>query len=1279
MQFDSGVSRERPRSGLAHVAGVLICGLVSGIASARLEAQLFENLEAFGERLDAGSPKITSTWKGGREGPKDLDAGDLDGDGIADLAASNLDGTITLLINRGDGELAQTRHLEPGVSTLRSLRVVDLSGDGRPEIIAAAPIEGELVVYTNRGGGAFEGPARIETWSHARDLSVGDFDGNGTQDLVVGGGAEGLRHWSGRGDGTFRRTSQISVLGGWDQTRPVFSLESIAAGESGGDVLLASHAWSDDIFVFSAGDKGELVQDGSVRVSCGVWSMAIGAVTGPRSSDLVDLVTAHRDCGIVQVRRGVAQASRFASELHQEIELPGQPRSLELCDLDGDGWNDLAVVLRGVDRVVTLRNDGGLFVLSTESPVGRSPRAVAAADFNLDGSIDLAVANRVSGDIDLLTGYPGEAGFGALDQFYLVDGEVADLRLVDVDGDRLDDVVQLHRASGDVSVRLATEGGALGSPRHFTVGDLPTDQRFQDVNGDSIPDLLSANLGSERGSLSVLIADGEGGFESERIFEVPGDVGGRLFALDAADFDGDGDIDVAAGFFDCRLAFYRNEGDLDFVLTQEQAFLYEARAMAVGDFDGDGDIDVAGGSASGLVAILENEGNIMDAQEWPRTEYEPTAGRFGASEMVARDMNGDGDLDLLVTGGNGVQIFYGSDGVGFDPQPGVLPGTAFPASSIATGDFDGDGREDVAVSCHLLSCVTVLTRDDEDRLRPALQVEVPAGRFVACGDIDGDGFDDLVGSGESLWTALSGRRAGQAPPPVHEPERRILAHPVFNEVLAINNALVIEEDEGKKPDWVELFNGSEEPASVGGWEIELYSRDESDAEHSIGVYRFPEGALIAEQGFLQVTFSGNARSEYHTGFKLPGAGARLVLRDGDGTEIDRVVFPEQRDNVSYARYRDGLERSWGFNQFPSRLASNSETGPVLPVASFDLALGAGAPMHSVGDLAIPAAGEPIRFYATGNDDVGIVTLSLLWERRDLVGQSGRTILYDDGMHDDGERLDGNFAGDLEEGLPAGAEIRFRMEVVDLSDHVVLLPDGSATENGATETGYYSLAVGSSMPALRIAEIVARNDSGLRDENGGTPDWVEVTNCSDDTVSLDGVFLGTRFPGTEDWFRWPEGSSLEAGERAIVFCDGNRQEGNLHAAFTLRRAGGRLFLGRTAESGASSLIDAVEYPALESDRAFARTGCSRNWVLADPTPGELNETTVLNGDVDLSGELDLTDAVAILDFLFRGDSLACRAAADVNDSGRADLSDAVWLLQGLFAAGPGPMPERVTCE
>jgi hypothetical protein len=399
--------------------------------------------------------------------------------------------------------------------------------------------------------------------------------------------------------------------------------------------------------------------------------------------------------------------------------------------------------------------------------------------------------------------------------------------------------------------------------------------------------------------------------------------------------------------------------------------------------------------------------------------------------------------------------------------------------------------------------------------------------------------------------------------------------------------------------------------------------------------------------------------------------------DAAGDEIDRVVYPAQRENVSFARYQDGLP-SLIFNNYPSPGEANVDNGAVAPLVTLE---GAGDWMSRVDSLAPPRPGEPIRLFARGEDDVGIVSLSAVYQRTDIRDPEGsRVILFDDGSHEDGAMLDGLYAGLLDPGLPAGAEIRLELEAEDLSGELTLIPSDLPGRGDSAEeaTDFYVFKVGSGERRLELSEVVALNVTGLSDEAGGRPDWVEVRNCSSETVPLEDVLLGKGFPESEGWYAFPAGAALPPGEHFVVFCDESTTEGSRHAPFSLRAGGDRVVLASRSPSGALELIDVVDFGAQEEDRAFARSSCGSSWAVALPTPYG-GESSILPGDVNLSGGLNITDAIVILNYLFLGGSLSCPGAVDTNGDRARDLSDAVYLLNHLFSGGPAPQPAGARCD
>ncbi|MGK0189234.1 MAG: hypothetical protein ACI9R3_005051, partial [Verrucomicrobiales bacterium] len=922
-------------------------------------------------------------------------------------------------------------------------------------------------------------------------------------------------------------------------------------------------------------------------------ALDVGALLLPASEGIMDLVSANRDSGNLEIRRGNGRSSKFDHRPSQVLRVPGGPRSVKIVDLDRDGWNDLVVALRNFDRIVVYKNEEGILELASEVPTGVSPREIAVADFNGDRQPDAATINRLSSDVSIVPTFPGTHSLSTLDQIYETDGEVVGLTVIDVTGDGKDDVVQLHRASGDISIRTADPDGSgrLSEPLFVHIGTSPSAAEMIDINGDDRLDIVTANL-DEIGSISVRLSTADG-FGPEERFSLPDSEAGGLFALRAADFNGDGILDLAAGYFDCRLALFRGIEGGTFEYVRTTRFTYESRVMTTGDFDNDGDIDLAGAGYAGDVVVFENRGDLLTDTAAPRWDYRPRlSGKFGTREISSVDFNGDGDLDLLLGSGRGVLVLRGLEGMLFEPGGEIIEGTEYPTAGTISADFDGDSIDDIAVSCRLLSCVTILRGDGTGHFRPVVTVDVPTGAYLAAGDLDGDGKADLVGTGDVLWTALSSRKSAAIPARTENSIRPSMPGVLINEILAINTDIPIESDSGKKSDWLELYNNTDAAVTLGGWELEVSTTD-ADFPDS---YRFqlPTGATVPAGGHQMVFFSPDLRSSLHTGARLPGSQATVSLIDATGATIDRVTYSNQQANIAYSRYQDGAA-SFVFNPIPSPGTANSYDGSPDPDIRF-----------KGFDYANLRPGQPIQFHVQGKDDLGLLGISVVYQRLDVPGSPPEQfMLFDDGQHGDGELLDGWFSGSLLPGLPPSGELQFYFVAEDLSGNFIEIPDETVFVNAGEPVRTFSMGFGGigGPPPVSISEISADNASGRTDEAGGAADYVIIRNDGTAAVSLAGISLAKEFDAPSDeWYAFPASGEIAPGESFVVFADGNVKQGSRHAPFKLDRGGETLFLIGTGALGSRILIDHVTTPRVEEDRILTKVGDTGLW--ASTLPDEL---------------------------------------------------------------------------
>jgi hypothetical protein len=308
-----------------------------------------------------------------------------------------------------------------------------------------------------------------------------------------------------------------------------------------------------------------------------------------------------------------------------------------------------------------------------------------------------------------------------------------------------------------VTRTAASTGGALVLPRvqqfttavggtgrgNFGVGhtlpsiDQPNAVAIGDMTGDNLPDMLATNRNG--GTLSLYYGDGQGGYLLRQDISVginPADV-----AL--GDLDSDGDLDfVTANFTSGTLSVRLNGGAGLFLPPSgvpEPAIGGNPSAVALGDVDGDGDLDVVVGGSSGITLVhLLNDGVGNFSSRL-------TLGGYGNSSDVALgDVDNDGDLDALTVGSPDLLCVYLNPGTGTLAAPISLPLSGAPAR-LTLGDVDADGLPDVVVSCANANTVRVGHNAGSGRFTFGQTLAVslrPQG--VALGDLDADGDLDVA-------------------------------------------------------------------------------------------------------------------------------------------------------------------------------------------------------------------------------------------------------------------------------------------------------------------------------------------------------------------------------------------------------------------------------------------------------------------------------------------------------------------------------------------------------
>lgn len=607
---------------------------------------------------------------------------DVNGDGRSDLVTfdtANGTSTVQMSIQFGNADGTFSAPVVNNVPITNGMPEKILTGDltanGHIDLILIYPSSYQVLLNDGLANFSAAGSGVLPGTNFGRG-AVGDFNGDGKLDFVIDtAGLPPLALLFGNGDGTFATPLQVG-----NGTQKAARVEAVDLNGDGiTDIVYATYILGGndtlDMHTMLFHQGGTFTDALAVGITGPSWSFVVGDFNNDRIPDL--FVVNAGGTGQAYLGKGDGTFSAGGSSIAASDGYLITPPFV-VGDFDHDGNMDIVTRLTtvGPDVLLFLWGDGHANFTSQVIASDNSFK-LSTGDVNGDGIPDL-LASDGFGYVAVTLGR-NDRNFPS--SKLLLNPPSGTLSSGNVYNDGSHDI--LVSGTGD----CATLAGTPGTLYHIQSNGVPIAKGstpscpsvLVDLDGDGIADLA----GISQNVIYIWKGNGTGTFQGP-VAVLPGISSQAVQDLIFRDMDGDGHTDIVVSG-----AILYGTGNLQFSsvplqVTPNQRFL-------VGDFDGDGILDIA--TPDG---ILFGQGN---------RSYTTAMGSVPAcwsgylQSPVVGDLNGDGKDDIVcgTTAAASVEIYFGMGRSGFtQSQELAIPGISI-VNTVSIGDFNGDGRLDLAL------------------------------------------------------------------------------------------------------------------------------------------------------------------------------------------------------------------------------------------------------------------------------------------------------------------------------------------------------------------------------------------------------------------------------------------------------------------------------------------------------------------------------------------------------------------------------------------------------